>query len=73
MVIGRVGISNIKKTVGRGNGFPSLFAIRLYAFDTERLTRAAGISSLVIPSKESRVHSSQGGVERDTMLGLEGV
>jgi hypothetical protein len=48
MMIGRVGTSNVKTTVGRGKGVPPLFWICLYASDTEKLTRAVWISTLFI-------------------------
>jgi hypothetical protein len=54
-VLGKDGVSKVKKTVRSGNGLPSLFPINWYVFGADWSARADWISSSDMPSKESVV------------------
>jgi hypothetical protein len=53
MLTGKAGSMNVKNTVQRGNSFPSLFPVSLYALDMDHLAKADWMFSLLIPCRES--------------------
>jgi hypothetical protein len=73
-VLGKDGVSKVRKTVRRGNGLPSLFPTNRYALDSYWSAIADWISSSDMPSKESVVTKLREEFEdvcRSTRMGWE--